>query len=418
MKSERKWAIGLVAAITIGIAFRLVWLEDVQYRGDEAWTFGEVRAFWQTGDLPIVGMTSSIGVPNAGLSVWVFIALSALVPIDTPLALTRAVQMVNIGAILLLAAFVLRGIERSEREPWLWSVALASVNPFAVLFSRSIWPPDTLPLLAVSMLVGWWHRHRWWGGFVWGVLGATLGQIQLVGFFFAASFVACTWWLDRRSLRWSAWLWGSILGSLPMLPWLAEYLLVQDSGHIGMKASELANLVPWFILAWLNTMLGVWHGYSLGDDYIAFLSFPSHTYAVAGLIGSVLAVSAAVALRLGHRLYASGTVAVAGIAESRSSTALALYAGLVVFGGVLTLATWNFLYMHYLVVAFPLPWVFLAWCVAAGCSDGARSVANGRRLLAALVLLQACVTLGFLAYLHQTSEIHGDYAPYRTYRPS
>ncbi|HLJ19048.1 MAG TPA: hypothetical protein VKU84_02570, partial [Stellaceae bacterium] len=104
---------------------------------------------------------------------------------------------------------------------------------------------------------------------------------------------------------------------------------------------------------------------------------------------------------------------IAVIADARSSTALALYAGFAAYGVLLTIVTANTLSLYYLIVPFPLPWVLLSCCVGAGSSDGARSIANGRRLLAALVLLQACITMTFLTYVHETPAIHGDYGtPY------
>jgi hypothetical protein len=105
------------------------------HKGDEAWTFMQVQAFWRTHDLLLIGMASGVGLPNSGMSFWVFLAISSILPTNDPLALTRAVQLMNVIAILLLAIFALKGVERSEREPWLWSVALVSVNPLAVLFS-------------------------------------------------------------------------------------------------------------------------------------------------------------------------------------------------------------------------------------------------------------------------------------------
>ena len=420
MRSGRAWAIGLAAAIAVGVVFRLAWLEDAEYKADEVWTFQHVQAFWQTHELPAVGMPASVGVPNSGLSIWVFIALSALVPIDTPLPLTRAVELMNVSAILLLLSFALRGVSRSEREPWLWSVALTAVNPFAVLFSRKIWPPDTLLLFTVSMLAAWWHRRRWWGGFLWGMFGAVLGQIQLVGFLFAAMFVLCTMLLDRRSVHWFAWFAGSVLGSLPMLPWLAELLMmlaerVSSTSATALPASphlmtaDIGLFLPRFVLYWLNMMLGSGLDYSLGDNYPAFLAFPSHTYGVAGLVAGAIAIFTVVVVRLCRRLYAARLPHIAGILDASSSTGLALCAGFAAYGLLLTVVTANTLSLYYLVVPFPLPWVSLACCVAAGSSEDARSVANGRRLLSALVLLQACITLMFLTYVHETQVIHGDY---------
>src|SRR5579863_4373787 len=79
-----RWAIGLAVSIAVGIVFRLIWLSDMEYKQDEAWTVEQVQAFWHTHHLLPAGMSSSAGPPNAGLSLWVFIALSALLPIDDP----------------------------------------------------------------------------------------------------------------------------------------------------------------------------------------------------------------------------------------------------------------------------------------------------------------------------------------------
>ena len=418
------WAVGLAAAIAAGIVFRLVWLEDIEYKADEIWTLQHVQDFWRGSELPVVGMPASVGVPNAGLSVWIFIGLSAFVPVDTPLQLTRAVELLSICAILLLLGFVRYGIARGEREPWLWSTAFAAVNPFAVTFSRKIWPPDVLLLFGVGFLAAWWHRRRWWGGFLWGMLGAVLGQIQLAGFLFAAMFVLCTILLDCRSVRWLAWFMGSVLGSLPMLPWLAELLTMLKERVSSMSphaflvphvmTADLGVFLPKFVVFWLNLMLGSGLDYSLGSNYREFLAFPSNTYATGGLVAGAIALFAIVVVRLCRQLYATRALGFTAIADPNSSTALALCAGFAAYGVLLTVVTSNTLSLYYLIVPFPLPWVMLACCVAAGSREGRRSIANGRRLLSALVLLQACITLSFLNYVHGTTEIHGDYGtPYR-----
>src|SRR5262245_25731095 len=248
---RRGWVIGCFVAVAAGIVFRLIWLEDIEFKSDEAWTFTQVRAFWQTYRLPLVGMNSSAGIPNAGMSLWVFVAMSSITPIDDPLTLTRAVQAMNVVAILFLTIFILTSIERAEREAWLWSVALVSVNPLFVLFSRKLWAQDTLPIFTVGMLLGWRYRHRWWGAFCWGLLGALLGQIHLAGFFFAAAFVGCILLFDRRSVRWPAWFAGSVLGLLPLAPWLATL------AHGGQQLADVGRvnfLLP-FIRHWFSIAL-------------------------------------------------------------------------------------------------------------------------------------------------------------------
>src|SRR5260370_16555571 len=70
---RHRWAIGLFVTVAIGIVFRLIWLEDMEYKGDEAWTFTHVQAFWQTRHLPLIGLPSTTALPNAAMYFSVFL---------------------------------------------------------------------------------------------------------------------------------------------------------------------------------------------------------------------------------------------------------------------------------------------------------------------------------------------------------
>src|SRR5262249_48386049 len=150
--------IGLAAALAAGAALRLAWADDVEYKADEAWTFVQARAAVATGDWPRFGMPTSVGasLPNPGLSVWLFVGLAHLPGTDTPQGLTRAVQLLNVLALLALAALAWRVVAPGEREAWLWALALAAVNPLAVLMQRKLWPTSALPLFTAAFLLGWW----------------------------------------------------------------------------------------------------------------------------------------------------------------------------------------------------------------------------------------------------------------------
>ena len=50
---------------------------------------------------PAVGMHSSTGIPNFGMSVWVFVALGRAFAVQTPPDLARAVAVCSILAMLL-----------------------------------------------------------------------------------------------------------------------------------------------------------------------------------------------------------------------------------------------------------------------------------------------------------------------------
>jgi hypothetical protein len=411
---RRGWAIGFFVAVAAGIVFRLVWLEDIEFKRDEAWTFNQVRAFWQTYHLPLVGMDSSATIPNAGMSLWVFVAMSLITPLDDPLAVTRAVQLLNIAAILLLTLFVLTSIERAERESWLWSVALVSVNPLMVLFSRKLWAQDTLPIFTMGVLLGWRYRDRWWGAFCWGLLGALLGQIHFAGFFFAASFVGCILLFDRHSVRWSAWFAGSVLGSLPLLPWLAiladRSQQVTDLGPVSLKWTGLIFLS--FIQHWFRIALGVDLHYSLGESFGEFLAYPivagAPIYVGGTLIGIIMLIFSLLLVRLARQLYVQPVETLRVLFDVSSTTGLALSAAFWGYG-LLLAATLRWLELHYLIIAFSLPALSVIKLAQMGSDASNRSRANARCLLTVLVVAQAFLTIAFLAYVHETQFIKGDY---------
>jgi hypothetical protein len=342
------------------------------------------------------------------MSLWIFIALSSILPLDDPLALTRAVQLVNIIAILLLAIFALKAIEPVEREPWLWSVALVSVSPLAVLFSRKIWPQDVLPLFTLGMLMGWWYRSRLWGAFLWGLVGALLGQIHLTGLFFATAFFGCTLLFDRRTVHWFAWFCGSVLGLLPLVPWLVAVSKVSQS----IRAAQIQNLLT-PVRHWLNMSLGIDLHYALGNDFPSFIAYPNvggyPTYLATALLSIIILIFLILLVRLAVRLRAEPTQTIGFFLGTRSSTMLALNAGFWGYG-LLLVAMSQPIYLHYFVVVFSLPALSLAWIAQAGSSSGrAGSLAISRRLLATLVVAQASVTLIFLVYIHETQIIAGNY---------
>lgn len=406
---RQRWTIGFGLAVAAGIVFRLIWPLDMEYKADEAWTVDHVRLFWQSRDFPLIGMTSSAGVPNAGLSLWVFMAIGAVLPVDNPVALARGVEVINIAAIVFLALFARIGVDRPEREPWLWSAALVAVNPLAVLFSRKIWPQDILPLFTVAMLAVWWHRGRWWGAFAWGLVGALLGQIHLSGFFFAAAFVAASLLFDRRAVRWQAWLIGSILGALPLIPWLVAIA----KGHPPLGGIDLENLLlPDFYQHWLSIALGLDLHYALGDDFLPFLAYPylggTPTYLAGAFLGLVVASFATILLRFAVQLRANTARARDRFFAPGSSTALAVNAAFWGYGLLLILSA-RPVYLHYLIVPFCLPALWLAWLDRAGSAEEGAAAPNSRPLLASLVLAQACVTALFLFYIHETQFIAGDY---------
>jgi hypothetical protein len=408
-------AAGLVAALVLGAALRFIWVRDIEYKWDEAWTFQRTQEVGRTEPFPWVGMPTSAGFPNPGMSVWVFLVLAKLSGAHDPLALARAIQVGNVLALVLLVGFACRVVPRPEREPWLWAAALVAVNPLAVLFHRKIWPPSVLPLFTLALLTGWWHRDRRWGAFLWGLVGACVGQVHLSGFFFAAGVAGWAFLFDRPRVAWRSWLGGSVLGALPLLPWLHALAAGGPAGTVHHHWAHVLEGKFW--VRWLGEPFGLSVEYALEDDFGDFLSCPhiggQPTYLVAVVHGLVVVLAGAVLVRAAWLIWRQRRQGRDFWLGKGSPTAFTLAAAFGGFGICLT-ASGMPIPRHYLLILFPLGFVWLARAVLVQPGRPGDVWGWGRGCLAGLWLAQLLITVSFLGYVHVNQRpIRGDYGiPY------
>jgi hypothetical protein len=412
MNPRLSWAaLGIVLVLLAGAALRLIWPADIEYKADEAWTFQHSR----DAELPWMGMPSSVDIPNPGMSLWVFMLLQRLSGAEDPPTLARAVQIVNVVALLLLVGFAFRHVPRAEREAWLWAAALVAVNPLAVLFQRKIWPPCALPLLTLAMLYGWWYRQRRGPAFLWGLIGVCLGQIHMSGFFFAGGFVLWALLFDRpwrQRVAWGSWFLGSVLGTLPMLPWLV-HLLGHPSEqplnpHRWVHACELKFWGRWF-----TESFGLGINYTFGPYFREFLRYPllggRPTYLVGLLHCWIAGVALILMLRAAVKLWQQrGRWGSLWIGRG-SASAFTQNAALWGFGLLLTLSCFS-IHRHYMIVLFPLEFLWvarLALLPGHPAADGAGSPRLGRTLLFSLCLAQFLLSANMLSYIHTRQSFAG-----------
>jgi hypothetical protein len=394
----------LAGALLAGAALRLLWAQDMEYKADEAFMFERSQRVGVSEPWPAVGMPSGVGLVNPGMSVWVFVALARVTGAADPVALTRAVMGLNVLALAALAWFALRVVRRAEREPWLWALGLAAVNPMAIQLQRKIWAQSVLPLLCVLTLVGWWNRARAWGAFLWGLVGVLLGQIHMSGLFFFGGFSLWAALFDRRRVRWRWWSAGTLLGALPMVPWMIH--VVAGGGESGSPAwKELFRFRFWG--HWTGEAVGFHMGRSLGmHAFWHFLSTPVLAGRGTWLVGVVhLALYAAVLV-----IFAVAARALWGeragwrslVIGRASETAFTQSAALWGFGILLTAAMMG-VARHYLMVVYPLNLLWLARLALI------RPVL-GRRALFVVGAAQLVIALSFLTYVHTYGGApEGDY---------
>jgi hypothetical protein len=410
----------LLVAVLAGATLRLLWVEDMEWKRDEVWSFERTRQVGHGEPLPWMGMPTSYELRHPGGTVWVFVGLSWLFDVQQPTDLGRACQLLNVAALLGLVVFALTGVPREQREPWLWAAALVAVNPLAVLLHRKIWPPSIVPTFSLLLIVCWWYRDRRGGAFAWGAVGALLGFLYPAALFLAAGFALWGLLYDRRRVAWRWWLGGSALGALPLVPWLCYVCGELGANPIGQRRwTHLFEFKFW--LRWLTEPFGISLHYALGQDFADFLSYPvlggQPTYLIGVLHGLIGLAAAGLVGWLGWRLWRQRGRWGALWVGRESQTAFTQNACLWGFGLLFT-ASLLPIHRHYMVTTFPLMFLWLARAALAHRGALWGGLTSGRTFLVGLWAAQFLVSAGFLAYVHVNQRpIRGDYGlPYGAQR--
>ncbi len=405
------WAVPFLA----GVTFRLFYPGVIEFHGDEQFSFNHVRAVLDGGPWPSLGMTMSIGGPNPGMSVWIFIVLGLITQPETPVQLAQSVQLLNIlalGGFFLLAA---RVVSEKEREGWLWAGALWAVNPLAIVYERKIWPPSTLPIFVVAMLFAWWHRRSVWGSFVFSLVAVLGGQIHPTALFLGAAIFLWTVigeWPKQpwRSFNLPALIAGGLVGILPAVNWFTAYYGAGNSLH-AVRWPSLA-----FYFRWVSEPFGFGADHALGPiPFRDFLAWPywesGSTWLVLALHVALIALAAATLALATNRALRGRHLSVRRLLIGESAGGRLVRAAFFGFGTILTVLTivGGGLYPHYLIVIAPLMTLWVARLVTF--ADGGILHRRGRLILTAVCLADGLLVLLLFSYIHAIGDIRGEFGP-------
>jgi hypothetical protein len=408
----------LVVILIIGATFRLIYPSDIEYKADQDYTFKETQS---TTQLPTLGMNSGVGLKNPGMSVWVFIALAKIFHVKTPIDLSRAVQCCNILALLFLAFFIFKEIAPSKREPWIWTLALAAVNPIDIIFHRVIWTQSIFPLFSILILYSWWKKDKFWKAFLWGILGATVGQIHMPAFFYSFSLFIWTLLFDRKNTNWKGWLLGSFLGGIPLIPWL---IYLSQTNFFSSHSGNSFQFYHSFVIShhplngwWSGSLLQYWllwitSSLGLGLDY--FFQFETWRFLKGNIINTiffiiiVIVFCICVGLNLTNKLKKIKPQNLVFFIKNifNSTDKEVMFLGAIFFGlGIIMTFAPFYIHRHYLIVTFPMMYLGIVKFIlniAEDCKDRKKFA---RTLLLLLVVCQLCLSLNVLNYIHNHGGI-------------
>jgi hypothetical protein len=273
-----------------------------------------------------------------------------------------------------------------------------------------------MPAFLVLLIACWWYRDRRLGALAWGLLGSLIGFLNPAAMFLAAGFILWALLFDRRGIRWRHWLVGSMLGVLPLIPWLRYVWAEMGTNPISQRRwTHLVELKFW--MRWVTEPFGISLEYAFGKDFADFLSYPHvagrATYLVGVLHILLLAAVAVTVGRMVHSLWRQRRRWRDLASGSRSQTAFTQSACLWGFGLVFT-ATLLPVHRHYMIMTFPFMFLWLAHIALGSGPQTKTPTTAGRTLVLCLCSIQLLISVSMLGYIHVNQRpIRGDYGlPY------
>lgn len=275
----------LFCLLILAIALRMGAPEVVEFKQDEANLSQMARDMAQGKYLPTRAIDSSIGIPQPPTPVY-FLAVPYWLTSD-PVFATQFTAFSNVLAVLFVYLITRRyfGVPAA-----LMAAVLFAAAPWAVVYSRKLWPPDQLAFLTLATfgtgLLGFYEGKRW-GQLLFLPLLAFTGQNHYLNIVLVPMALYILW-IGRRSLKREFFL-SVALAAMVCLPYLSgeAFTALLDTVRSGSSffsnASEPRPLTfsaeVWAWLAELTSGVGI--GQWAGDLSARF-------QASLGVVGSLL----------------------------------------------------------------------------------------------------------------------------------
>mgnify|MGYP001037531694 CR=1 FL=1 len=388
----------LLFFILSGIILRLIWPMDMEWKYDEVWVFEHGLELYKTGAFPSLGMESGGNVKNPAFGIWFFNLIGFFT--QTPLGFLSWIQWINIFS-LIGFLFVLYK-KSSDKINTLLAMALISVSPLPILFSRKIWAQNVLPLFTLIILITFLYRRKYLGAFLWGLVGGLIGQVHMSGFFFSLGIVIFVFLKEYMNkdyvTKWGSWLVGSALSLIPMISWF-QYLLSKDPSNSEGSIISVANIFKFRFLTYnFMDVTGINLKYSLGKHFYEFVKIPYNLILFSICVFVLVFLTVTVVLKAKNFILNFKNII-------KNSDDITLYAiGVIVGYGVILTFTGIKIRPHYLIICYPFSFYFFV-----------KILENKKEIILISIVTQLFLSLSFLHFIHSKQDLSlGDYG--KTYR--
>lgn len=363
MSSNRRFEIiALAVILLLAVYLRAGHAGITEFKADEANLSLLALDFAAGGDVPLLGIGSSVGFPNAPVNVYLLAIPYAFD--SSPLLATQFIGLMNVVAVGLVYIIARPYV---GPLPALLAALLYAVNPWGVIFSRKIWAQNMLPpfvlLVLWTGLTGFVQGKRW-AQWLHVPLLVITGQIHYGAFVIVPASLALVASGRQRLTRafWLSLVMAAIL-ALPFLVGLSQAGLLsldalQDSLAVASVTDESggsgdeALLSSEALRGALVIVAGTEpHALTGPEQFRAFLDRVPDAYLVFNPL-ALLVLSAAVWLIIRSVRWH----------DTRTPVDVALLL-LVVFPVLAFSFTWTPFFIHYLIPMLPAAFLVLAFAV-------------------------------------------------------
>lgn len=326
-----------------------------EFKRDEANLSLLALDFATGGELPLLGIGSSVGFPNAPANV---ILLALPYALDhSPLLATRFISLLNVIAVGLVYVLARR---YTGPVPALFAALLMAANPWGVAFSRKIWAQNMLPpFVLLSLLAGLagFVDGRRWGQWVFAPLLVITGQIHYGAFVIVPAMLMLPV-QGRRHLTRAFW-GGVVVAVLLVLPFalgLHRADLLSPASWSDALATDEPTTVSGGALLTTEALRGAAvlvagteiHAFAGPERFMEFLVTVPEVYPLFNPLAGLLVLAAIWLLYRALRL-----------PDARTPIDVALLL-LVVFPIAAFSVTWTPFFIHYLIPILPVAFLVMA----------------------------------------------------------
>lgn len=405
----------LLAILIVAVYLRVSHIGLLEFKADEANSAILAEKMARGQSFPSVGLTYSVGVRQAPLYIYLLAPFFWFSP--DPASFTIGWGLASAAAVGLCYWI---GRKYFSEKVGLMAAALFAVSPWAVIYSRKIWPQDFLPVFCTALLWMWYEfliqEKR---GYLLGIvlLSVAAWQVHLT----ATNLIALggvLWLVCRYPLNWKRI--GIALGInlLLLLPYIG-FQMRQDWEDFRRASSvvEQSNKAEVYTVQGIHPQWGFplpgrdYFGYELstvsGEQIDDILGLSTTDFVAQSGGGKALIV--VVKLLFVCAVVAAGVVVVRGAkasprfpffdlsSECRLAVLFLWVLTPVVFFGLAGLRT----YLSYFSLTFPATVLLMAWVIDAGQKFFASRGGISRVAVPALWVVFALVVIGQFAYVHR-----------------